>query len=104
MDPAELRFLIDRSKEIHVAINNPKERSAAENDVYHFARGSIVADRDLPSGYVIREKDIWARRPGSGEISVEYFDYVVGVRTLSELKRNQQIKWTDLDCVKPSKN
>ena len=28
MDPAELRFLIDRSKEIHTALHNPKVRTA----------------------------------------------------------------------------
>ena len=70
MDPAELKFLIDRSKEIHTALMNPKVRTAPEEDVYRFARGSIVADRDLAAGHVITERDIWARRPGSGEISV----------------------------------
>ena len=101
MDPAELRFIIDRSKEIYTALRNPKLRTASEEDVYRFARGSIVADRDLPAGHVIAEKDIWARRPGSGEISVQYFDRLIGARTLSALKRNQQLKWGDLDGVEP---
>jgi N-acetylneuraminate synthase len=101
MDPAELRFLIDRSKEIHIALHNPKVRTAPEEDVYRFARGSIVADKDLPAGHVIAEADIWARRPGSGEISVQYFDRLIGARTRSALKRNQQLKWTDLDGVEP---
>jgi N-acetylneuraminate synthase len=101
MDPAELRFIIDRSKEIYTALRNPKVRTASEEDVYRFARGSIVADRDLPAGHVIAEKDIWARRPGSGEISVQYFDRLIGVRTLTALKRNQQIKWNDLDGLEP---
>jgi N-acetylneuraminate synthase len=99
MDPAELRFLIDRSKEIHIALHNPKVRTAPEEDVYRFARGSIVADKDLPAGHVIGEKDIWARRPGSGEISVEHFDRLIGARTRNVLKRNQQLKWVDLDGV-----
>ena len=47
MDPAELRFIIDRSEEIHTAINNPKERTNDEESVYKFARGSIVADRKI---------------------------------------------------------
>lgn len=99
MDPAELRFLIDRSKEIHIALHNPKVRTAPEEDVYRFARGSIVADRDLPAGHVIGEKDLWARRPGSGEISVEHFDRLIGARTRTVLRRNQQLKWLDLDGV-----
>lgn len=104
MDPAELRFLIDRSKEIHTALHNPKVRTAPEEDVYRFARGSIVADQDLPAGHVIGEKDIWARRPGSGEISVQHFDRLVGAKLTRAVKRNQQLLWSDLDGVAPLAN
>jgi N-acetylneuraminate synthase len=96
MDPAELRFLIDRSREIWTALRNPKERTAPEEDVYRFARGSVVADLDLPQGHVIGESDIWARRPGSGEIAAYDFDKVVGKRLVRAVKRNQQLKWSDL--------
>jgi N-acetylneuraminate synthase len=103
MDPAELRFLIDRSKEIHTALNNPKVRTAPEEDVYRFARGSVVADKDLPAGHVVAESDIWARRPGSGEISVQYFDRLVGARLTQAVKRNQQLKWSDFEGVEQPK-
>ncbi len=96
MDPAELRLLIDRSREIWVAANNPKQRSGPEEDVYRFARGSIVADADLVAGHVIVEQDIWARRPGSGEIAAYEFDAVVGKRLLRAVSRNTQLKWEDL--------
>ncbi|WP_435257993.1 N-acetylneuraminate synthase family protein [Thioclava sp. FR2] len=96
MDPAELKFLIDRSKEIWIAANNPKQRSAPEEDVYRFARGSVVADGDLPAGHVITEADIWARRPGSGEIAAYDFDKVVGKTLTRSVKRNTQLKWSDL--------
>jgi N-acetylneuraminate synthase len=96
MDPAELRFLIDRSKEIWIAANNPKKRSAAEESVYRFARASVVADRDLPEGHVIAEADIWARRPGSGEIAGYDFDKVLGKRLTRAVTRNTQLKWSDL--------
>lgn len=96
MDPAELRFLIDRSREIHIALHNPKERTGPEEDVYRFARASVVADLDLPEGHVIDETDIWARRPGSGEIAGYDFDKVVGKRLTRAVRRNEQLKWSDL--------
>lgn len=99
MDPAELRFLIDRSKEIHTALHNPKVRTAPEEDVYRFARGSVVADKDLPAGHVVAEADIWARRPGSGEISVQYFDRLIGARLTRAVQRNQQLRWSDFEGV-----
>ena len=96
MDPSELRHLIDRSREIWIAANNPKQRTAPEEDVYRFARGSVVADADLAQGHVITEADIWARRPGSGEIPAYEFDKVVGKRLTRAVSRNTQLKWSDL--------
>lgn len=97
MDPAELRYLVDRSREIHIAARNSKERSAPEEDVYRFARGSVVADRDLKAGETIGESDIWARRPGSGEIPADQFDTLIGRRVKRDMKRNTQLRWSDLD-------
>ncbi len=104
MDPAELKFLIDRSREIQIALNNPKQRTGPEEDVYRFARGSMVADADLPAGHTITAADIWARRPGSGEISVQHFDRLIGTRLTRAVKRNQQLLWSDLDGVTPLAN
>ncbi|PSL19334.1 N-acetylneuraminate synthase family protein [Shimia abyssi] len=96
MDPSELRHLIERSREIWIAANNPKQRTEAEEPVYAFARASVVADADLPAGHVITEADIWARRPGSGEIPGYEFDTVVGKTLKTAVTRNQQLKWSDL--------
>ncbi|MBE0412927.1 N-acetylneuraminate synthase family protein [Yoonia sp.] len=97
MDPSELRHIIDRSREIHTALHNPKQRTSAEEDVYRFARASVVADRDLAKGHVITESDIWARRPGSGEIAGYDFDKVLGKTLNRAVTRNTQLKWGDLD-------
>jgi sialic acid synthase SpsE len=96
MDPSELRHLIDRSREIWLAANNPKQRTEAEAPVYAFARASVVADRDLPAGHLITEADIWARRPGTGEIAGYDFDKVLGKRLTRAVARNTQLKWIDL--------
>ena len=96
MDPAELRLLIDRSREIHVALHNKKQRTGPEEDVYRFARASLVADRDLAEGHRITEPDIWARRPGNGEIPGYRFDDVIGKSLTRAVRRNEQLKWSDL--------
>ena len=98
MDPSELRYIIDRSAEIHTALHNPKQRTAAEEGVYHFARASVVADADLPAGHVITEADIWARRPGSGEIAGYDFDNVVGKTLNRAVTRNTQLKWANFEA------
>ena len=98
MDPAELRYLIDRSAEIHTALHNPKQRTGPEEDVYRFARASVVADKDLPAGHLITEADIWARRPGSGDIAGYDFDKVVGKTLKAAVTHNQQLSWSDFEA------
>jgi sialic acid synthase SpsE len=97
MDPTELSYLIQRSKEIHLATKNIKKRTLPEESVYLFARASIVADADLKKGHTIKESDIWARRPGSGDISVEFFYKVIGAKIKRDIKKNEQIFLKDLD-------
>ena len=99
MDPVELKYLIDRSIDVHKACTNKKSRSEPEESVYAFARGSIVADRDLSAGTIIGTQDIWARRPGNGEIAAYDFDKVIGKKLLKKVIRNTQLKWSDLETV-----
>lgn len=96
MDPIELKILIEKSKEIFIASKNEKQRSTPEEKVYKFARGSIVADKNLLAGHQIQEVDIWARRPGNGEIPAEKFDDLIGRRLKKDVKYNTQLKWEDL--------
>ena len=95
MDPAELRLLVDRSIEIHKALMNPKQRTEPEEDVYKFARASVVADRDMAAGHIITEKDIWVRRPGSGEIPGYKYNDIIGKKLRLDVKKNHQFKWSN---------
>lgn len=92
MDPVELRWLVDRSKEIFMAVNNPKKRSSQEEPVYRFARGSVVADQDLYPGDIINEQNIWVRRPGDGEIPPGDFYTLIGKKINCYVARNTQLK------------
>ncbi len=96
MDPSELKIIIEKSKEIYQASKNHKQRTRPEESVFKFARGSIVADQDLPVGKIINENDIWARRPGTGEIPASEFDNLIGRKLKKSICFNQQIKWEDL--------
>ncbi len=97
MDPVELKHLIDRSKEIHCAVHNEKKRTPDEEKVYSFARSSVVADRELLKGTIITEKDIWARRPGSGAIAGYDFEKIIGKKLKRKVKFNQQLDWNDFE-------
>jgi sialic acid synthase SpsE len=97
MDPIELSLLINKSREIWKAKNNKKMRKEKEQDVYKFARSSLVADKNLKKGKIIDISDLWARRPGNGEIPGYKYKEVVGKKLLKDLKYNDQISWKDIE-------
>ena len=96
MDPAELRLLVDRSIEIHKATDESKTAYRTRGKcVYKFARASVVADRDMAAGHIITEKDIWVRRPGSGEIPGYKYNDIIGKKLRLDVKKNHQFKWSN---------
>ena len=94
MDPTELAYLIRKTKDIFIASQNDKRRTHEEESVYKFARGSVVADKNLPAGHVIEESDIWARRPGTGEIAAYEFSSVIGKKLKRDVTENMQLEWS----------
>lgn len=56
------------------------------------ARRSLVLTRDMKKGEVISEKDIMAKRPGTG-ISPRYTEIVVGRKILQDLAEDTVLTW-----------
>ena len=97
MDPDELEHLIRKSKDIAYARDRKKFIADIEKDVYKFARSSVVTDKDLKKGDTIDRQNIWARRPGDGEIPAFEFEKVLGKTLKRAIAKNNQIKWSDLE-------
>jgi len=97
MDPLELKYLIKFSQNIFQALNNPKKRHTKEKPTFNFARSSIVADQDIKKGDRLTKKNIWARRPGNGEISVESYFELLGKKTKKNIKKGKFLSWTDIE-------
>ena len=94
MDPSELSFLISRSIEIHTCLHNPKQRTSSEDSIYNFARGTLVADRDLKKGHLMTKSDVWGRRPGNGEIPAYEYKSILGKELLIDITRNTQLSYS----------
>ncbi len=65
---------------------------ACENVPRHEARRSLVLTRDMNAGDVISEKDIMAKRPGTG-ISPQYTDIIVGRKVKRDLLADTILQW-----------
>jgi N-acetylneuraminate synthase len=97
MDSLELALLIRKSREIHLALKNSKHRTEPEQAVFAFAHPTVVADRDIKQGEILDECNIWARRPGLGEISVEMIHDLYGRKVTRDIQFNEHLAWADLD-------
>lgn len=96
MDTTDLANLIRWSKEIHFSLNNAKKREPVEEAVYRFARSSLVADLDIKKGDKFTKQNLWARRPGNGEIAGFEVNRYLGKVATRNIAQGEQIKRDDI--------
>ena len=67
-----------------------------QSDAIENARRSIVINKDLQAGAIIKQQDIICKRPGNG-ISASKFFEVIGRRVNKDLKSDTQLSFDDLE-------
>lgn len=93
MDPKDLKDLIEGSRAIHQALGGSKEILKEEQPTIDFAYACVVAIEDIKEGEPFTEKNVWVKRPGTGEIKAVHFNEVLGKTCRATVKKNEQIKW-----------
>lgn len=63
-----------------------------EKKTAEFAFASVVSNKDIKVGEVLTKKNIWVRRPGTGDFSAEKYLKLIGKRAKKNIKKNTQIK------------
>ncbi|WP_094603873.1 N,N'-diacetyllegionaminic acid synthase [Sporomusa silvacetica DSM 10669] len=97
MDTNELKQLVEGSRIIHEALGGKKEILKEEQPTIDFAYACVVAIDDIMAGDVISMNNIWVKRPGTGEIKAEKFESILGKKALLDIRKDEQIKWCQLD-------
>lgn len=95
-DPEDFRKAVENFKLIHTVLGK-KEKTVldCERIPRKEARRSLVLTRDMKKGEVITEKDLIAKRPGTG-ISPKYQEVVLGRVLKEELKEDSILIWENL--------
>lgn len=91
MTPEELSELISGSRIIYEATQGSKFPVKEEDVTIAFAFASVVATRDLSSGYVISREDITLKRPSGGDFGPKEFFSLIGKKVEKEINMNTQI-------------
>jgi N-acetylneuraminate synthase/N,N'-diacetyllegionaminate synthase len=96
LEPLELAKMIREIRIVESALGDGIKRAApCERKNLSAARRSLVAARDLPSGRVLQDGDVAAKRPGNG-LSPAEIDLVIGRALKRALKRDEALSWKDL--------
>lgn len=96
MDPVELQQLIMGSKEIAEMRGGKKEAAKEEQVTIDFAFATVVAIENIQAGEILTKKNIWLKRPGTGEIKAEHFNSLLGKKVVSNIKKDQHLSFNDV--------
>lgn len=96
MDGAAMAELINGSAAIAKARGGRKGAVKEEQVTMDFAFASVVADREIPSGHVLTEADIWVKRPGTGDFSADDYENLIGKTVKNKVLKGNQLKKDDL--------
>ncbi len=97
IEPSELKTLIKDSKNIWEARGGNKNILKEEKPVIDFAYASVVSIVDIKKGDKFSDKNLWVKRPGTGEILSEDFYKIIGKSASKDIKEGMQIKLKDID-------
>jgi N-acetylneuraminate synthase len=95
--PKGLRDLIVGSNAIWQASGGKKDILIEEQPTIDFAYACVVSILDIKSGDKFTKNNIWVKRPGTGEIKAIDYQNIIGKNSKSNIKKNMQIKWKDVN-------
>ena len=97
IDPIELHDLILGTKAIYQALGGTKTILKEEKPTIDFAYASVVTISDIKKGDVFSEKNVWVKRPGTGEIRAKQFFDIINKKASTNIKKNTQLRWNMIE-------
>ena len=97
MDPIRLKELIIGSEEIAKMRGGKKEAVPEEQPTMDFAFSTVVSISNIKKGEVFSKENIWVKRPGTGQISAESFNGLIGKRANRNILSDQHLKFEDIE-------
>ena len=75
-----------------------KKKAAKEEAVtINFAFATVVSIENIKKGDILKENNIWVKRPGTGEIKAEFYNDVLDKISLRDIKKGEHLNWKDFE-------
>lgn len=96
MDEKACKELIEGCQLIQKMRGGKKEATKEEKVTSDFAFATVVTIKDINKGEKFTEKNTWVKRPGTGEISAEEYDEVIGKVAVKNIKKDSHLSWSEV--------
>jgi N-acetylneuraminate synthase len=92
VDTKQMSELLKGVSLIHKAMPGGIKPILKEKKTAKFAFASVVSNLNIKKGEILNKKNIWVRRPGTGDYSAEEYYSLLGKKIKKNVKKNTQIK------------
>jgi N-acetylneuraminate synthase len=96
IDYKQLKELIDGCNKIYKSIPGKKKPVKEELSTMKFAFASVVSIKNIKKGEKLSHKNIWVKRPGSGNFLAKDLKRLIGRVAKKNIRNNIQIKKKDI--------
>lgn len=97
MDEENCSVLIQSSAEIAKMRGGSKMPSKEEQVTMDFAFATVRTIQPVKKGEIFTKDNLWVKRPGSGEISAENYEDILGKQANKDIPKKRQLKFDDIE-------
>ena len=95
MDESSCKQLIESSSEIWQMRGGTKKAAAEEQVTIDFAFATVCSVREIKKGEILSKENIWVKRPGTGAISAENYNSILGKVATRAIENDEQLIFED---------
>ena len=92
MDPAMCKSISKNIHRLFLMNKGVKKLIKIENEVARFAFASVCSIKDIKKGERLSEKNIWVKRPGTGDFTAKAYYSLIGKKVTKDIRKDTQIK------------
>ena len=96
LTPDKFKEMVKACKEVHLAKGARNKILKEEIPVTKFAFASVVSTKQIKKGELITNKNIWVKRPGTGQIHAREYYKILNKKAKKNIDINKQIKYSDI--------
>tara|TARA_B100001248_G_C27397992_1_gene467189 strand:- start:5886 stop:6926 length:1041 start_codon:yes stop_codon:yes gene_type:complete len=96
MDPKATKELLDGVNILFEQRGGTKGALKEEQATIDFAFSTVVATEEIKEGDIFTKENIWVKRPGTGDIKAEFFNDILGKRSMSNIPTDHHLSWEDV--------